>query len=216
MRPIWWRKDGRHSKNSKIENYSKMIDYVRGRLAECSPAHAVIDVNGVGYFISISLNTFTVIQNKEEACLFIHENIREDTYALFGFIDQQERELFRHLISVSGIGANTGRMMMSAHSAGELQNAIVNGDINLLKGIKGIGMKTAQRIVVELKDKLGKLAIQDNLFVVSDNSVKEEALSALVMLGFTKVASQKAIDAIIAQTPDAKVEAIIRKALSML
>lgn len=193
-----------------------MIDYVRGKVAECSPAHVVIDVNGVGYFISISLNTYTVLQNKEEACLFVHENIREDAYALFGFVSQHERELFRHLISVSGIGANTGRMMMSAHSAGELQQAIVSENVNLLKGIKGIGLKTAQRIVVELKDKLGKMAVPDNLFAVSDNSVKEEALSALVMLGFAKAASQKVIDTILTQTPDAKVEVVIRKALSML
>jgi Holliday junction DNA helicase RuvA len=193
-----------------------MIDYIRGKVAECSPAHAVIDVNGVGYFISIALSTYTALQGKEEACLYVHESIREDAYSLFGFLNSNERELFRYLISVSGIGANTGRMMMSAHSAAELQHAIVNDNINLLKGIKGIGLKTAQRIVVELKDKLGKLEIQDNLFVVSDNSVKEEALSALVMLGFAKAASQKVIDAILTQTPDAKVEAVIRKALGML
>ncbi len=193
-----------------------MIDYISGRVAECSPAHVVLDVNGIGYFVNISLNTYTRIQNQEEARLFVHENIREDVYALYGFPDQQERELFRHLISVSGIGANTARMMLSAHSGYELQQAIMEANLNLLKGIKGIGLKTAQRIIVDLKDKLGKLTGQENLFAVQDNTVKEEALSALVMLGFSKPASQKVIDNILSQSPDSRVEEVIRKALGML
>lgn len=193
-----------------------MIDYIGGRVAECSPAHVVLDVNGIGYFINISLNTYTRIHALADTRLFVHENIREDAYALYGFPDQQERELFRQLISVSGIGANTARMMLSAHSGYELQQAIMEANLNLLKGIKGIGLKTAQRIIVDLKDKLGKLTGQENLFAVQDNTVKEEALSALVMLGFSKPASQKVIDNILSQSPDSRVEEVIRKALGML
>lgn len=193
-----------------------MIDYIKGKVAECNPAAVVLEVNGIGYAVNISLNTYDVIHNQQEVKLFVHENIREDAYLLFGFTSQPERELFRQLISVSGIGANTARMMMSAHSAGELQRAIMDADINLLKSIKGIGIKTAQRVVVELKDKMGKLTGAENLFATVNNSVREEALSALVMLGFAKPASQKAIDAILSQSSDLKVEQVIRKALGML
>lgn len=193
-----------------------MIEFIHGKLESCSPAHAVLQVQGIGYFINISLNTYTRIQALAEVRLYIHEHIREDIHALYGFQEEGERELFRQLITVSGIGANTARMMLSSHQAGELQQAITTANVDVLKGIKGIGLKTAQRIIVELKDKLGKTGIPDHLFTPQDNTVKEEALSALVMLGFVKTASQKVVDKIVTEQPGAKVEEIIRQALKML
>lgn len=193
-----------------------MYDYISGKIVQSSPAHVVIDNSGVGYFVNISLNTFTILKDKSEAQLFVHENIREDAYNLFGFIDMEERELFRHLISVSGIGPNTARMMMSSMQSNEIKTAILTGNVDNLKAIKGIGLKTAQRIIVELKDKLGKESADQKIFASSNSTVKDEALSALVMLGFTRAASQKAIDKIMASQTDCKVETLIRLALKML
>lgn len=194
-----------------------MIDFVKGAIAECTPAYVVVETTaGVGYMVNIALTTYSQIKDQKEVKIYVHESIREDAYVLYGFTEIGERELFRQLISVSGIGSNTARMILSAHPAGELQRAIADENINLLKGIKGIGLKTAQRIVVELKDKLGKLDLSNNLLPISDNTVKDEALSALVMLGFVKAASQKVVDKIINETPDAKVEYVIKLALKML
>jgi len=193
-----------------------MYDYISGKIAQSSPTHVVIDNNGIGFFINIPLNTFTYLKNKKEAQLFVHENIREDAYNLFGFIDMEERELFRHLISVSGIGPNTARMMMSSMQSNEIKTSILAGNVDQLKTIKGIGLKTAQRIIVELKDKFGKEPADQKIFADINNTVREEALSALVMLGFARAASQKAIEKILSSQPDCKVEMLIRLALKML
>ena len=195
-----------------------MYDYISGKIVQSSPAHVVIDNSGIGYFINIPLNAYTILKDKNEAQLFVHENIREDAYNLFGFIDMEDRELFRQLISVSGIGPNTARMMMSSMQSNEIKTSILTGNVEQLKAIKGIGLKTAQRIIVELKDKLGKEPADQKMFTELNTSVKikEEALSALIMLGFTRSASQKAIDKIISSQPDCKVETLIRMALKML
>lgn len=193
-----------------------MYDFVSGKIVQSSPAHVVIENNGLGFFINISLNTFTALKEKTEASLFVHENIREDAYNLFGFFEISERDLFRHLISVSGIGPNTARMMLSSLQPEELRTAILTGNVEYLKGIKGIGLKTAQRIIVELKDKLGKEPADQKLFTLANNTVRDEALSALVMLGFPRVAALKVVEKILAQEPDCKVELLVKQALKML
>ena len=191
-----------------------MIEYVRGELAELTPALAVIDCNGVGYAANISLNTYAAIQGKKACKLYIHEAIREDAHVLFGFADKQERELFLLLISVSGIGGNTARMILSALSPSELVNVISNENANLLKSVKGIGLKTAQRIIVELKDKLktGTVAASAGISSLSSPAnaqIQDEAVSALTMLGFPQAASQKVVLAILKEEPDAQVEIVI-------
>lgn len=198
-----------------------MIEYVRGELAELTPALAVIDCNGVGYAANISLNTYAAIQGKKACKLYIHEAIREDAHVLFGFADKQERELFLLLISVSGIGGNTARMILSALSPSELVNVITNENANLLKSVKGIGLKTAQRIIVELKDKLktGTVAASAGISSLSSPAnaqIQDEAVSALTMLGFPQAASQKVVLAILKEEPDAQVEAVIKLALKRL
>ncbi len=193
-----------------------MYEYISGKIAESSPAHVVMDVNGIGYLLHISLNTFSRLEGKKEAQLFIHENIREDAFSLFGFADPSERDLFRHLISVSGIGANTARMMLSSLTPEELRGAILTDNVNTIKGVKGIGAKTAQRVIVDLKDKLGKEPVDQKLFASQDNTIREEALSALVMLGFAKSGAQKAVDKLLAQTPALKVEEVIKQALKIM
>jgi len=193
-----------------------MYEYLRGKIADSSPAHVVIDVNGTGYFLNISLNTYTKLNNKSEVTLLVHESIREDAFSLYGFIDDVERNLFRQLISVSGIGANTARMMLSSMVPEEITNAILTGNVAVLKAIKGIGAKTAQRVIVDLKDKLGKTSADTKIFAEMDNTIREEALSALVMLGFNKGSARKVIDKILAGNPDEKVESVIKQALKML
>ena len=201
-----------------------MIEYIRGELAELSPATAVIDCNGVGYAANISLNTYSAIQGKETCKLYIYEAIREDAYVLYGFADKQEREIFLLLISVSGIGGNTARMILSALSPAELVNVISAENANLLKTVKGIGLKTAQRIIVELKDKIkttGVAAIGGGtssgmLLQPANAEVQEEAVAALTMLGFAAAASQKAVFAILKEEPDAPVEKVIKLALKRL
>ena len=198
-----------------------MIEYVRGELAELTPALAVIDCNGVGYAANISLNTYAAIQGKKACKLYIHEAIREDAHVLFGFADKQERELFLLLISVSGIGGNTARMILSALSPSELVNVISNENANLLKSVKGIGLKTAQRIIVELKDKLktGTVAASAGISSLSSPAnaqIQDEAVSALTMLGFPQAPSQKVVLAILKEEPDAQVEAVIKLALKRL
>lgn len=201
-----------------------MIEYLRGGLAELSPATAVIDCNGVGYAASISLNTYAAIQGKKECKLYIYEAIREDAYQLYGFADKQERELFLLLISVSGIGGNTARMILSALSPAELINIISTENANLLKTVKGIGLKTAQRIIVDLKDKMktGSVAAAMGvepglpLATTASNEVMDEAVAALTMLGFAQAASQKVVLGILKETPDAPVEQVIKLALKRL
>lgn len=198
-----------------------MIEYLKGGLAELSPASAVIDCNGVGYLANISLNTYTAIQGKKECKLYIYEAIREDAYVLYGFADRQERELFLLLISVSGIGGNTARMILSALSPAELVNAVSTENAALLKGVKGIGLKTAQRIIVDLKDKIkagatapatGSVPLLPSIHA----QVQEEAIAALTMLGFARAASQKVVLAILQQDPACAVEQVVKRALKML
>ena len=198
-----------------------MIEYLKGEIAELTPATAVIDCNGVGYAASISLNTYSAIQGKKTCKLYIYEAIREDAYTLFGFADRQERELFLLLISVSGIGGNTARMILSALSPSELINVISNENANLLKSVKGIGLKTAQRIIVDLKDKIktGAVAaanIGGTATLPANNEVMDEAVAALTMLGFAQGPSQKVVIGILKEEPSAPVEQVIKLALKRL
>lgn len=198
-----------------------MIEYLRGELAEITPALAVIDCNGVGYGIHISLNTYSAIQGKKSVKLYIYEAIREDAHVLFGFSTKQERELFLLLISVSGIGGNTARMILSALSPAELCNVISSGNEKLLKGVKGIGLKTAQRIIVDLKDKIaatGMETVSGSVATLSpaNTEVHDEAIAALTMLGFAQAPSQKVVTAILKEEPELTVEKVIKLALKRL
>jgi holliday junction DNA helicase RuvA len=193
-----------------------MIDYIRGSITQINPAFVTIETNGVGYFVNISITTFTKLEGKNEFKILIHEVIREDSHQLFGFADIKEREIFRLLISVTGVGANTARMMLSSLSPGETEKAILGSDVNTLKSIKGIGLKTAQRIIVDLKDKIGKHAGSGEIFTLADNTKREEALSALVMLGFAKSAVSKILDKIISEEKNLTIEDLIKKALKNL
>lgn len=193
-----------------------MYDFIKGTLAELNPAYAVVETGGIGYIVNVSLNTYAALEGKENVLLFLHQVVREDAHLLYGFISKSERELFRQLITVSGVGANTARVILSSLSADEISQAIMQGDVNTLKRIKGIGLKTAQRIVVDLKDKLGKSALEQDIFTVSNNTIKQEALSALVMLGFTKSVAEKSIDQLLKKNPGHSVEALIKDALKGL
>ncbi len=199
-----------------------MIEFLSGNIAELTPTYAVIECNGVGYIASISLNTFSALEGQQKAKIFIHEAIREDAYQLFGFATTSEREVFRLLTSVSGVGAATARVIVSAMSPAELQNAITSGDTRTLKGVKGIGLKTAERIIVELKDKISKLGIAPDGAttaaqpLAAANGVKDEALQALEVLGYNKAQAAKAIDKILADNPDLKVEGVVRAAFRLL
>ncbi|MEG1580219.1 MAG: Holliday junction branch migration protein RuvA [Bacteroidaceae bacterium] len=200
-----------------------MIEYISGEIAELSPTQVIIDCNGIGYGLNISLNTYSSIQGKKEIKIYVYEAIREDAYILYGFVSKDERTLFLHLISVSGIGGNTARMILSAFTPRELCDLISAGNDKLLKNVKGIGMKTAQRIIIDLKDKIPITQISENnasgekTMVTSLNSEKtEEAVAALTMLGFSPAPTQKIVISILSDTPDIPVEAVIKKALKML
>ena len=196
-----------------------MIDYIKGNLEELTAAEAVLDNNGIGYRILISLQTYEGLNGKKEAKIYIHHYLREDEELYYGFATKDERELFRLLIGVSGIGANTARMMLSSLSADEIRNAILAEDINRIKSIKGIGLKTAQRLILELKDKVVKGGGSENiaLFSPAENSAAvEEATTALVMLGFTKANVNKAVAAVLKEYPNATLEEIIKLGLKRL
>lgn len=203
-----------------------MIDYIKGELTELTPALAVVEAYGVGYAMGISLNTYTAIQGKKEVRLYVHETLvtggRDDSYTFFGFATKQERELYRLLITVSGVGANTARMMLSAVSPAELCNAIASGNERLLKGVKGIGLKTAQRIIVDLKDKIMSAGIASQLSATGgntsliDNDVRDEAVSALTMLGFSPAPSAKVVTAILEEQPTMPVEQVVKLALKQI
>lgn len=198
-----------------------MIEYLKGELTEITPALAVVECNGVGYGVNVSLNTYSAIQGKKEVKLYIYEGIREDAYVLYGFATKQERELFLLLISVSGIGGNTARMILSALTPAELCNVISSGNDKLLKTVKGIGLKTAQRIIVDLKDKIASTGIDSGATVSSlvasaNTEIFEEAVAALTMLGFAQAPSQKVVSAILKEEPDAPVEKVIKLALKRL
>ncbi len=198
-----------------------MIDYIKGQLAELTPTYAVIEAGGVGYSLFVSLNTYSAIQQKKEVKLYVFESIREDAYLLYGFVNREERELFMLLISVSGVGASTSRTILSAYSPAELVNIISSENTNLLKSVKGIGLKTAQRIIVDLKDKValwggGSSLKEGALLAGYDTAVQDEAVQALVMLGFIASASQKVVVAILKEEPEAPVEKVIKLALKRL
>lgn len=198
-----------------------MIAYIKGKLNFLCPTHAVIETGGVGYHIHISLNTYSEVANRrdgEEAPLklFTFLHIKEDAHTLYGFAGEGERKLFAQLISVSGIGPNTGRMILSSISPAELEEAIISGNVNLIKSVKGIGPKSAQRIILELQDKLTKEGRTSLMQAPASSTAREEALSALIMLGFTRNASDKALAAVQKQDPGAPVELLIKNALKLL
>lgn len=196
-----------------------MIEYIKGDITEITPAMVVLDCNGLGYGINISLNTYSAIQNQSSTKLYIYEAIREDAYVLYGFSTKQERELFLLLISVSGIGGNTARMILSALSSTELCGVISSGNDKLLKTVKGIGLKTAQRIIVDLKDKIaasGMETVTSEMFAASNSEIHDEAVAALTMLGFAQAASMKVVAGILKEEPDAPVEKVIKLALKRL
>lgn len=194
-----------------------MYEYIQGKITGLTPANAVIEAGSIGYFINISLNTYSLINGKEHAKLFLHQVVREDAHLLYGFAELGERELFRLLISVNGIGSNTALMMLSSLNPEEIRQAILQENVVLLKSIKGIGAKTAQRVIIDLKDKIGKSAASDQILISSaDNTIRDEALSALVMLGFAKKNIEKELDKLLKANPDLTVEETIKKALKGL
>lgn len=200
-----------------------MIEYIKGELTELTPAYAVVEANGVGYGLNISLNTYSGIQTKKEVKLYVFEGIREDAYSLYGFSTKQEREMFLLLISVSGVGANTARMILSAMSAAELCNVISTGNEKMLKTVKGIGLRTAQRIIVDLKDKIatGELATSEVAGGQAaaqqiSNEVRDEAIGALTMLGFSPAPSAKVVSAILTENPQMPVEQVVKLALKQI
>jgi len=196
-----------------------MIDYIKGEITELTPAYVVLETTGIGYFIHITLPTFSFLGEQTTAKLFVYEAIREDAFILYGFRYQSERALFLLLISVSGIGANTARMIMSSYTALEIQEMIASGNVSALNAIKGIGTKTAQRIIVDLKDKIVKGTGGNDLPNMSTNKnseQKEEAISALIMLGFASAPSQKTVERILQEQPMLKVEQLIKLALKMM
>lgn len=200
-----------------------MIDYIKGSIAELTPTYAVIETNGIGYGIHIALTTYSALGKSTDAKLYVHEVIREDAHLLFGFMNKGERALFLLLISVSGIGANTARMILSSYTAGEIRQIIATGNAKLLSSIKGIGPKTAQRIIVELKDKILKVEIDDENPITlpdevdtSTEGTREEAIAALTMLGFASAPSTKVVNQLLKEDPQLPVEQVIKRALKML
>ena len=199
-----------------------MIEYIKGELTALTPAQATVEAAGVGYGLNISLNTFSAIQGKKEVKLYVYEAIREDAHVLYGFINKKEREMFLLLITVNGVGANTARMMLSGISVSELCNAISTGNARLIQSIKGIGKMTAQRIIVDLKEKIVALGIADEIpaggsvQVPVNNQVKDEAVSALTMLGFSPAPTQKVVVKILQEQPDLPVEQVVKLALKQI
>ena len=209
-----------------------MIEYIKGELTEINPTEAVVEVNGIGYLLNISLNTFTAIQGKKEVKLYVDESLvtggRDDSYTLYGFYNKQEREIYRMLITVSGVGSNTARMILSATSATELVNIIASGNEKALKGVKGIGLKTAQRIIVDLRDKMtqsglivetfdaGNMGEAGKLDTNINSQTREEAVGALTMLGFAQAPSSKVVTEILRGNPDMPVEQVIKQALKLI
>ena len=205
-----------------------MIEYIKGELAELTPAQAVVETGGVGYALNISLNTYSAIQGRKDVKLYVHESLqtggRDDNYTFYGFATRRERELYRLLITVSGVGANTARTMLSSITPAELCSAIANGDEKLIKGVKGIGLKTAQRIIVDLKDKIMSTGIAEELHVAAshqegpaiDTGIRDEAVSAMTMLGFAPVPSANVVTAILTEQPALAVEMVVKEALKRI
>jgi len=193
-----------------------MIDYITGKVTVLTPANVVVECNGIGYNINISLNTYAALEKAVTCKILIHESIREDAWQLYGFFTEDERELFRQLISVSGVGAGTARMMLSSVRPADLREAISEGNVGILKAVKGIGLKTAQRIIIDLKDKTGKHSVSGEFIAFSDNTAREESLSALVMLGFARNSAIKVVDNLLKENRTLPVEEIVRRALKLL
>lgn len=193
-----------------------MITHIQGKLTEKNPTHVVIDCNGVGYMIHISLHTFSQVPDNEKIKLYTHLQVKEDSHTLFGFSSLAEREIFRLLISVSGIGASIARTMLSSLTPKQVREGIAGSDVALIQSIKGIGAKTAQRVIIDLKDKILKIYDIDEVSLAKDNTNKEEALSALEVLGFVKKQAERVVDKILLQEPEASVETIIKQALKNL
>lgn len=204
-----------------------MIEYIKGELIEMTPAIAIVEAYGIGYAINISLNTYSDIQGKKDIKLYIHEAIitggRDDSYTLYGFSSKQERSLYKLLITVSGVGANTARMILSSFTPSELCNVISNGEERMLKSVKGIGLKTAQRIIIDLRDKIIQAGIANELYVNTssnnlnvDTAVKDEAISALTMLGFSPVSSSKVVIEVLTKDANLPVEQVVKQALKII
>jgi len=193
-----------------------MITHIKGKLVEKNPTDVVIDCNGVGYLLNISLNTFSQIPKQENIQLFTHLQVKEDSHSLYGFVTKGERDVFRLLISVSGIGTNTARTMLSSLTPKQIREGIATEDVVLIQSIKGIGVKTAQRVIIDLKDKIIKIYDIDEVSVNKSNTNKDEALSALEVLGFAKKQAERVVDKIIIAQPELGVEAIIKLALKKL
>ena len=193
-----------------------MFEYIKGILVEAAPAYAVVECGGIGYYISISVNTYSQISSAREVTLYLHQIVREDAHLLYGFYSREERTIFRQLISVSGIGANTASVMLSSMTVNEIAGAIMTENVNAIKSVKGIGLKTAQRVIIELKDKVGISGHAEDISSGISSGIREEALAALVMLGFVKVQAAKVLDKIIAGGGVSSVEELIKLALKQL
>ncbi|UQD55198.1 Holliday junction branch migration protein RuvA [Flavobacterium sp. K5-23] len=193
-----------------------MITHIQGKLVEKTPTQVVIDCGGVGYHVNISLHTFSLLPNADFIKLFTHLQVKEDSHTLYGFVEKSEREIFKLLLSVSGIGANIARTMLSSLDPKQITNAIASADVVTIQSIKGIGSKTAQRVILDLKEKVLKLYDLDEVSITLNNTNKDEALSAMEVLGFVRKTSEKVIDKIVKEDPEASVESIIKKALKIL
>lgn len=193
-----------------------MYEYIDGDFVEKSPAHIIVEASQLAYFINISVFTYSQVSSQNKGRLYLHFVVREDAQILYGFASREEREIFRLLISVSGVGANTARLILSSLSSSEVTQAILAGNVSVLQGIKGIGAKSAQRIIVDLKDKVGKGAGIDELFISQDNTNREEALSALVALGFPKKSVEKILTRILSEQPELSVEELVKAALKFM
>jgi Holliday junction DNA helicase RuvA len=193
-----------------------MIAHIQGKLVEKTPTEVVIDCGGVGYHINISLHTYSLLPNTDQIKLFTYLQIKEDAHTLFGFVEKSEREIFKMLLSVSGIGASIARTMLSSLEPKQIIQSIASGDVGTVQSIKGIGVKTAQRVILDLQDKVLKLYDLDEVSMLQNNTNRDEALSALEVLGFVRKSSEKVVEKIIKEDPDATVESIIKKALKSL
>jgi Holliday junction DNA helicase RuvA len=193
-----------------------MYEYIRGTITDLNPASIVVEASGVGFVASISLNTYSKLNGKKEVLLLTHQVVREDAHLLYGFADKNERDIFRSLISVNGVGANTAIMMLSYLNTDEIISAITTENVMVLKAVKGIGLKTAQRIIIDLKDKLGKMPETGQIFQHADNTIRNEALSALVMLGFAKKDAEKVVSNIMQEQTGVAVESVIKQSLKRL
>ena len=193
-----------------------MITQIKGRLVEKSPTELVIDCNGIGYLVNISLNTFSLISDSESISLYTHLQVKEDSHTLFGFFDKTERNLFRKLISVSVIGASTARTMLSSLNPEEIQRAILSENVSTIQSVKGIGLKTAQRVIIELRDKVSLINENEDMNIGVSNSKREEALSALEVLGYSRKQTTKVVDKLVGEVSEISVEEIIKSALNKL